>query len=234
MLNLHKSFRLGTIGLVAFVALILVGCDLNDDNASQPIPVAYVTLFNAVPDAPNLDVVVDNRQINSWPFEFGDNTGYLNFYTGSREIKFTPDGANNVIADTTVTLVDGNVYSVFVVDEIAKAEILITNDSTAVPAAGKASIRLVNLSPDSSPVALKVKDDANNLITNQGFKNASAFVEVDPKNYDFDIIPAAGGEPIHLTGIEIPVGSARTVVVRGYQTPPAGNTNVISATVVRN
>ncbi|MEO5977313.1 MAG: DUF4397 domain-containing protein [Chryseolinea sp.] len=233
MVNLRRNFRFSTVGSVALVALLLTGCDLNDDGSSQPIPLSYVTLFNAVPNAPKLDVIVDNRQINSWPFEFGDNTGYLNFYTGSREIKFTPDGANNVVADTTVTLVDGNVYSMFVVDEIAKAGILITNDSTAGPGDGKTKIRLVNLSPDSSPVTLKIKDDANNLVSDQGFKSASAFVELDPKNYNFDIT-SAGGEPIHLTSVDLPVGTAHTIVVRGYKSPPAGNTNLVSASIVRN
>ena len=235
MSNLRKMFRWGSLGVLGSLAFLLTSCDLNDDdNNVQPIPVSYVSIYNAVPNAPDLDLTVDSRLVNSRPFEFGDNTYYLNFYTGGRKFQISPYGANNVVVDTTLTLVDGNAYSVFFVDEFNKAKILVTNDSAALSNPEKVKVRLINLSPDASPVTLKVKDDTIALTEGQAFKKASGFVELDPKTYSFEITSAGGEQPIVIPNVELEAGEVRTIVVRGYRTPPAGNTNVISAEIIRN
>jgi len=232
MLNLHKIIRWGSLGALASTAILVASCDMDDDNNVQPIPVSYVSIYNAVPDAPELDVAVDSRLVNPRAFRFGDNSYYQNFYTGERKFEISPFGADNVIADTTFTLADGGAYSIFMVDEYRKAQILVTNDSAAFSTEGKVKVRLINLSPDASPVSLKL--NTNELIQNQAFKSASAFVELDPNSYNFEIISSGGEQPILLSGIDLQSGSVRTIVVRGFRNPPAGNTNVISAEVVRN
>lgn len=234
MSNLRKILRWSTFGLLASLTLLITSCDLNDDNDVQPIPVAYVSIYNAIPDAPELDLTVDNRLINPRAFEFGDNTYYQNFYAGTRKFQVMPFGANNVVADTTLTLVDQNIYSIFMVDVLTKAQIIVTNDSAAISEEGKVKVRLINLSPDASPVSLKVKDGANALTQNQAFKSASGFVELDPNKYDFEIISSGGEAPILVPDIDLQSGAVRTIVVRGYRNPPAGNTNVIGAEVVTN
>jgi len=236
MIN-KKMFYAG-MGLVsACASLILVGCDLNDADTAQPaIPVSFVSLYNASPDAPALDIEVDNRQINSYPFGYADYTGYLQFYTGNREIRFTPHGANNVVADTTVTLVDSQAYSIFVADEYQKASIVTLADSAAnAPASGKAMVRVINLSPDLAPASLKEKNAAINIATNLAFKKASGFAEVDAKSYSFQITTAEASEPVlSLDDITLREGGFYTVVVRGYHTPASGDTRVLSAEVVTN
>ena len=234
MSNLRKILQWGTFGVLGSLTLLLTSCDLDDDDNVQPVPVSYVSIYNAIPDAPELDVTVDNHLINPRAFDFGDNTYYQYFYTGTREFQITPYGANNVVADTTLTLVDQNLYSLFMVDVLSKAQLLITNDSAAISEEGKVKVRLINLSPDASPVSLKVKDDSNALTQNQAFKNVSGFVELDPNTYDFEIISAGGEQPILVPDVDLQSGAVRTIVVRGYRNPPAGNTNVIGAEVVIN
>lgn len=234
MSDLRKILRWATFGVLASLTMVLTGCDLNDNNNNPSVPVSYVSIYNAIPDAPELDVSVDNRVINPRAFDFGDNAYYQNFYTGERNFQITPYGANNVVADTTLTLVDGNAYSIFMADEYSKAKILVTDDSAARSEQGIVKVRLINLSPDALPVSLKAKDDENILIGAQSFKSASAFVELDPKSYDFEIISSGGEQPVVVPGIDLQSGAVRTIVVRGYRNPPAGNTNAISAEVVRN
>src|SRR5688572_33423569 len=137
-----KSF----LYLAAFVFL-LASCSLDDDgNATDPIPVAYVSIYHASPNAPELDIYVDERPVNR--LEFTDYTGYLNFYTGNRHFKVNPFNATNALIDTTVNFVDGGFYSVFIVINLSKLESLTLRDSADSPAAGNAKVMFINLPRD--------------------------------------------------------------------------------------
>lgn len=234
MSNYHQYIRWGALGVLISCSALLASCDFDDDNNVQPVPVSYVAIYNAIPDAPELDVTVDSRLVIPRAYRFGDNTYYRNFYTGARKFQVTPYGANNVVIDTTVTLVDQNAYSVFMIDEYSKARLLVTNDSAAVSKEGVAKVRLINLSPDAAPVLLRKKDEVSTMTEHQPFTGVSSFVELDPGVYTFEIVSHGGESPLVVPDVDLRSGSVRTIVVRGYRTPPAGNSNVISAEVVVN
>lgn len=233
----QQLFRVGMACVIVCASLVLASCDLdNDADGMQPVPVAYVSLYNASPNAPALDVVVDNRQITTSPFEYADRTAYLRFYTGARNIKLTPRGASSVAVDTTVTLEADRAYSLFVADEYDKASLLVFTDTAAAPAAGKALVRVINLSPDAPAISLGEKDATSDIATDVDFKQGSAFTPVDAKTYDLEITSADGDAAnvtLDLPDIEFREGAVYTVVVRGYSTPPSGNSNVLSAEVIR-
>lgn len=234
-MNSKQLFRVGMACVIVCASLVLASCDLdNDTDGIQPVPVAYVSLYNASPNAPALDVVVDNRQITTYPFEYADRTAYLRFYTGTRNIKVTPRGASNVAVDTTVTLKADKAYSLFVADEYDKASLLVFMDSVAASSAGKAFVRVINLSPDAPAVSLGEKGASGVMAANVGFKQGSAFTQVNAKTYDLEIAPAGNtNAALELPDIEFREGAVYTVVVRGYSTPPSGNNNVLSAEVIR-
>ncbi len=236
-MNIRKIIRVGTVALFACVSVMMTSC-LDDDTNSglQDIPVSYVSLYNASPDAPGLNILVDSRQINNEPLRYADNTGYLRFYTGKRTLAFGPYGASNVTLDTVVTLEDNKPYSIFVVDNFEHAEALVLTDTSAItPGTGKAMIRFVNLSPDAGALALKVKDGEGNLTGEESFKEATQFTEIDAKTYNLEV--AGNGEAatsLSLPNISLGEGTYYTILVRGYKTPPAGNTNVLSGEVIQH
>lgn len=220
---------------MAFVVLLIACADLDNDSGT-PTPVALVSLYQGSPDAPDLDVVVDNRNIFNGKFEYTDYTGYLNFYTGDRNFKFSPFNASNALIDTTLNLVQGKVYSVFVIDKLSSIEALLVQDSSATPAAGNAMVRFVHLSPDAPAINVAVTDQAGDpLFGDQSFKSASAFKEVTARTYSFTVKPA-GGDTALLTvpNITLEAGRYYTIIVRGFTAPPNGNNNVLSAQVVAN
>src|SRR5688572_12119329 len=144
--------KIRLVGLLAMIVLIvtLTAC-LNDDD-NPVVPVALVSLYHGSPDAPDLDIEVDNRQINFYPFEYSDFTGYLRFYTVQRNLKFGPYAASNIVIDTAVTFEDDRAYSVFVVDEYEDVSIVVLNDNSAAPASGKAKVRVINIAPDAPAI----------------------------------------------------------------------------------
>jgi hypothetical protein len=220
----------------SFVALsallVFLSSCLNDDKAEvTPVPLGYVSIYHAAPDAPSLDIIVDSNRINTNPFEYSEHSGYLNFYTGNRNLKFSAVNAANVLVDTSFSVVEGKSYSVFVINTLPRLETLVVTDSAAAPAAGKAMLRFVHLSPDAP--AINVTEGSNNIFEDASFKKATDFVEVDAKNYSFELKSSSNSEVLlSAKNINIQQGGYYTIITRGFKNAPAGNTNVLSVEVL--
>lgn len=220
--------------LLGVTAIVFVtSCDDDDDNGVQPVPVAYVSLYNASPEITALDILVDNTQINIYPFEYTEYTGYQRFYTGDRNFKITPVNANNTLADTTVTFEDGQAYSVFIVDETNGVDILVLEDNAPNPSENNAMLRVVHLSPDAPEVNLFTEGASDPLFSGLTFKEATDFTEVSADEYDFEV--RSGGDALlTIPDINLRSGWFYTIIVRGFATPPSGNDNVLSAEIIVN
>jgi len=220
--------------MVALLALTIASCS-SDDGDVSPVEVAYVSLYQASPNAPGLDIRVSNRQINYYPFEYTDHTGYLRFYPGSRDLSFSPVNADNIVADTSLVFEPNRAYSVFVVDNYDNLQMLKLEDNAAAPEAGKAMVRFVNLSPDAPALDLMSETANDPWFEDQAFIETSEFMEVNANNYSL-MVRSAEDESINLNlpNVELQNGWYYTIIVRGYNTPPSGNNNVLSAEVLVN
>jgi hypothetical protein len=229
-----NSKRLIGAGLACAFLALMVSCRDKTEEVVQPVPVAYVSLYNASPNAPDLGIAIDDRPMYSYRFGYADYTGYLRFSIGDRNLKFGPAGADNIVLDSTVQLEEGKAYSLFFVDEYQKASLVVLKDNSETPATGKAKVRFLNLSPDTPHASLAVKGDSTELVSGKGFKEGSEFVEVDAKVYDFTINVEGMTTKLDVPSITFQDGGFYTILVRGYQNPPLGNTHVVSAQVLRN
>ncbi len=219
--------------LVATV-FILSSCNM-DDGDSLPENVAYVSLYQASPNAPAMDIQIDNRQLNIYPFDYTDYTGYLRFFTGSRNFKFTPDNANNVVADTTLALGAGRTYSIFTVGDYSDLKVLKLEDNADAPSDGKAMVRLVNLSPDAPTLEVSASGQNAPLFSDSNFMDASDFMELTATEYDLIVTsPDDNSIQLNVPDIKFQNGYYYTIILRGYHTPPAGNNNNLSAEIIVN
>lgn len=232
----HLKLNWGKLGMiVCFAALLLfmASCLDDDDPQNEPVPVAYVSIYHASPNAPELDVIVDDRQVNR--LDFTDYTGYLNFYTGARHFKINPFNASNSLIDTTITLADGAFYSVFIVNDLPNVEALTVRDSANAPSDGKAKLRFINLSPDAGSLEIASDGEGSSLFGPREFKQPSHFVEVDATSSSFVLSPAGSSdELVTVSGIELRPGRFYTIIARGFANPPSGNNNELSLEVVMN
>lgn len=224
------------IFLIAAVLALVTACDDDDDGANiEPVEVAYVSLYQSSPDAPDLDIIVDNRRITTYPFEYADYTGYLRFHTGDRNLKFGPYGASNIVTDTAVTFENNKAYSVFVVDNYADLGILVFDDTEASPSEGNARVRFVHLSPDAPEIDLVISGQTDPTFNDVSFKESDEFLELPGDEYDFEVTSANNEDVILvIPDIQLQAGWYYTIVVRGYVSPPNGNSNVLSAEVIVN
>ena len=236
MKNSAVRFFLGKpMAILCCVALVffLSGCLDDDTKAVDPVPVGYVSIYHASPDAPALDITVDNKRLNSEPFDYSDYSGYLNFFTGARDVKFSVVNAANTLLDTTLSVEEDKAYSIFVINRLSSIEALVIGDSIITVPAGKAVVRFVQLSPDAPAIDVTENSGGTAWFTNATFKQATGFKEVDAMSYSFKI-KAAGTDNVLLSldNIELRSGGYYTIVTRGFASPPAGNTNVLSGEVL--
>ena len=217
---------------VALMALLVSCMEDDDDFVTEPIEVAYVSIYHAAPDAPSFDIIVDDRVINTWPFDYTSYSGYLNFYTGDRNFRFSSTNADNALIDTTFNLADGQAYSLFAIDKVSELEALLVVDSADAPSEGMAMVRFVHLSPDAPAFDISIAGKTA-LFEGKSFRQSTAFTEIEAGNMAFEVKDAGGSEPIVSTGsLDIRAGAYYTIIVRGFATPPGGNTNVLSVEVL--
>ena len=238
-LKLKELFikKLAIIICFTFMSVALSSC-LDDDGVTAPDlePVAYVALYNGSPDAPSLDVFVDNNRINSGGLDYADHTGYLRFFTGDRTLKFTPYNASNTLVDTTATFEEETLYSVFITGEESDLETLITEDEFPESSEGNAVVRIVHLSPDVPAVNLFTGEDSEEpFFENVAYQSASDFVTIPPGNTTLKLTSMGEGETLAtVSDYKFVEDRVYTIVVRGYQEPPAGNGNALSVQVFMN
>jgi len=222
--------KLGSILCCVVLVLLLASC-LNDDDGVQPVPVAYVSIYHESPNAPELDVIVDDRPVST--LEYTDYTGYLNFYTGERNFKINPLNASNALVDTTYNFEDGAFYSLFIVNNLTHVETLAVRDSASDPAEGKAKVRFINLSPDAPALDVTAGENETPLFAGQAFKQPSDFTEVNAEAYSFDITAAGSSDTlISVSDINLQPSKFYTIIVRGFADPPSGNNNALSMELV--
>lgn len=230
VINLFSRYR-GIFFSMALLVL-LVACNPDDEEfVSEPVEVAYVSIYHAAPNAPAFDISVDGRIINNNPFEYTAYSGYLNFFTGNREITFRSMNADNALIDTTFNFEDGKAYSLFAINRLSNIEALLVADSAAAPAEGKAMVRFINLAPDAP--ALDLTAESTPVFTGKQFKDATQFTEIDANTYTFEVKNAGGTEAmLSARDVDILPGRFYTIITRGFVSPPDGNDHILSLEIL--
>src|SRR5688500_13878850 len=122
----------GMMVAILILAGVMSACLDDEEPSVEPVPYGYVAIYHAAPDAPGLDITIDSRRINSQLFRYADYSGYLNFYTGDRHVKFTTSGAVNTLVATTFNVADVKSYLLFVIDSLFIIEHLIVRDRSGI------------------------------------------------------------------------------------------------------
>jgi hypothetical protein len=218
--------------LVMFPALTLTSCD--DDDADEMATPARVMVVHASPNAPTVDVLVDDVKVNTTGLSFPNNSGYLDVMSGQRNVKVNAAGTTTSVINANVNLDANQNYTVFAINNLANIEALLLPDNLTAPASGKAHVRFVHLSPDAPAVDIAVKNGPV-LFSNRGFKSATDFTPVDATTYNLEVrLAGTNTVVLDLPGVALQNGKIYTVFARGYASPPTGNTNTIGAQVIVN
>ncbi|CAM3728278.1 DUF4397 domain-containing protein [Pontibacter korlensis] len=214
----------------------LTGCMDDDLETPEPTPTAYVSFYHGSPDAPDMDIQRNSQSILNQPIKYSNFSGYAPLIPESTNFKFTPVNAATAYLDTTLSLKDGEAYSLFAVNRLEDIELLVVQDSIVTPATGKVALRIVHLSPDAPAVNVSTTGSASTeLAAGLGFKNITLFKELDAGRHTIEIKDAdTDAVLLTVSQTNFELGRAYTLIVRGFATPPSGNTNTLAAQVIRN
>ena len=171
---------------------------------------------HASPNAPGVDLLVDDEKQNSAALTFPNNTGYLEVESGSRNIKVNVSGTETTVIEADLDLEADKNYTVFAVDSVSKISALVLTDDLTAPASGKAHVRFVHLSPNAPAVDIAVTGGAV-VFPNNSFKGSTAFAPLDAGTYDLEVrVAGTNTVALPLPGIVLEAGKIYTVFAKGF------------------
>ncbi len=219
---MNKIFALSA---ALFSAAIITACSKDDDNTSAT---AQLMVVNASPNSSAVEVSANGKVLVP-TLAYPGNTGYQVVSAGTNNIKVGPAGTTTYYINTNMDLQAGSSYTVYLVDSATKAKGTTTKDDTTRPAAGKAKVRFLHLSPNLPAIDVKFTGSGTSSATFSGrnFNDVSAttsyatFIEVDAGTYQPGV--TAAGTSTVITGIvlqplQFDSGKIYTVFAKGFLT----------------
>ena len=132
--------KLKLLSLLLAASALTVACGDDDNNTGPDAANARVRVVHASPDAPNVDVLVDNAvTLSNVPYL--GVSDYLEVPSGNRNLKVNAAGTATTVVDADVDLTDGSDYTVIASGLVSAIELLVLQDDNTAPAAGNVRVR---------------------------------------------------------------------------------------------
>ena len=210
---------------------------------------AKVRVAHFSSDAPPIDVYVDGKpKLRNVPFQAMSD--YLTVPGGSHTFDIRAAGTAATAAPAVTVTQDfaaAKNYTVAAIGPIASISGKVYSDDLAVPAAGKARIRVIHATPSAPSVDVAVKGGAV-LFPALAFGTASPYTEVAAGSYEIEVREAGKTVALLTKPVTLQSGGVYTVAavpaanggpnLRGFidvapsATPPAAETTVAGPTTV--
>lgn len=203
--------------LLAFVSAVSLSACSDDENTTAPTPTAKanVKVVHASPDAPGVDLLVDNT-VAGTNLTFPNNIGYLQVNAGTRNVKVNVTGTSTTVIQANLNLMENKFYSVFAVNQVSAIEALVLEDNLTNPASGKAHVRFIHLSPNAPAVNITLTDGTI-VFGNVAFKGSVDFTPLDAGTYNLQVRDAATNSTVvlELPNVTLQAGKIYTVFAKG-------------------
>ena len=218
------------LAILAVSVFTFSSCDKDDE--PTPDPTGRVMVVHASPDAPSVDLLVDNSKVNSAALSYPNNTGYLAVKTGTRNIKVNAAGTSTNVINVDFVVDTSKNYTVFAIDVLSKITVLAVEDDLTTPAEGKSHLRVFHFIPDAPAVDILINGTV--AISNVTFKEGTNFIPVDAGTYNIAVNVANTNTNVFtVPGIVLANKKIYTVFARGLGISGA-SVNTPGATVIAN
>ncbi|TFG39340.1 MAG: DUF4397 domain-containing protein [Candidatus Aminicenantes bacterium] len=206
------------ITALTFLGLALVAGACSDDNGNGPGKNAFVRVVHASPDAPSVDVLVDDQVVLS-DVQYQEFSGYLTVPKGMHNIKVNVAGGGATVIDADVDLAAGEYYTAIASNLAASITPLVLVDDLKAPPAGNAKVRLVHGAPSAGLVDIYVTapgadiSTLNPNVANFGFQDETGYIDLPVGTYQVQVT-LAGTKTVAIdTGaLPLPAGFIATAI----------------------
>ncbi|WP_425446913.1 DUF4397 domain-containing protein [Dethiothermospora halolimnae] len=149
---------------------------------------SYVRLFHASPDAPPVDIYINNR-LTASNLKFKDFTEYLPLESGLYNVKVYPAGKkNNPVLDRDIRIPARGIYTVAAINRLKDLALYPILDEPKPIPSGKVYVRFGHLSPNAPAVDVRLPN-GQNIFKDVKYKEVTDYVPVNPGTYTFEVYP---------------------------------------------
>jgi len=195
--------------------VFLFGCSDDDDD---PAPVAYLRVLHGSPNAPDVDVLIDDRVVLQ-DVSYKSASQFLPVTPGTRNIKVNAAGTSTTVIDADLTLARDSLSTVIATGFLDQIMPLVLSDDDNPPSGNLLKLRVVHGSPSAPPVDVYVTAPGVDLattsptLTNVSYTEFSDFLEISEGDYQIRITPTGSATPVYDSGtVPLSAGSIFTLV----------------------
>jgi hypothetical protein len=209
--------KLKLLTLLLAATALTAACDDDDDNTG-PEGEARIRVVHASPDAPEVDVLLDDTEVLS-DVPYLVASGYLETSAGDHNLKVNAAGTTTTVIDADATLADGTDYTVIASGLVAEIEPIVLEDDNSAPAPGNVRVRAIHGAPSAPAVDVYVTapeadlDAATPVLTNVAFGDVAPYLEVPAGDYQVRVTPAGTKIVVIDSGaLTLASGQVRTAI----------------------
>jgi len=189
--------------------------------------VSYLRVAHASPDAPAVDVQVDNEMVLS-DVEYGSVSDYLTIEPGDHNVTITAaNESDEVVFEGEVVFQRRAALTLAASGEVTENastafEPAVFNDNAYEPTENESAVRIVHLSPDAPDVDVTTANGSVVLADNVSFGNVSDYSAVPAGNYSVAIRePTATNDGPVVTTVDVSLANetAYSAMALGYLSP---------------
>ena len=185
-LNLTKIkgiHQLGTIPLLTGIACLLAVLTSSCNKDSSTVGTSTLAVVSGSPDAPPADVYINGSMISTTPLVYGSYFPYYgNIPSGITRVRLNYTGTTTEITLDSINIAANKTYTLFLSNLVAAHDYLLVTDTVVAPPTGKATIRLVNMSPNAQGVDLVIGGQV--IVSNKSYKQLSPFKTITVSDND--------------------------------------------------
>lgn len=209
--------KLKFLTLLLAAGALTAACSDDDDNTG-PEGEARVRVVHASPDAPDVDVLLDDAEVlDDVPYLTASD--YLDTPAGDQNLEVNAAGTATTLIDTDVSLVDGTDYTVIVSGLVEAIEPIVLQDDNSAPAAGTARVRAIHGAPGAPAVDIYVTAPGADLETtipllaNVEFGDVADYIEAPAGDYQVRVTPTGTKTVVIDSGtLTLSSGQVRTAI----------------------
>jgi len=200
-----------------FAASALTAACSDDDNTG-PEGEARVRVVHASPDAPDVDVLLNDAEVLS-DVPYLTASDYLGVPAGEQNLKVNAAGTATTVIDADLNLVDGTDYTVIASGLAEAIEPIVLQDDNSTPAAGNARVRAIHGAPGAPSVDLYITAPGADLATTVPllagveFGDVADYIEAPAGDYQVRVTSAGTKTVVIDSGtLTLSSGQVRTAI----------------------